>query len=604
MTNRTIQTGTNYRALEFLSNTIDEESRTVQVRFSSEYPVARFIDGMFGDEILDHDPQSVDLGRLTDGGPVLMDHDSRDQVGVVENATIDSDRVGRAVLRFGKSQRASEVFEDIKDGVRRSLSVGYMVKKYITEKAKDSVIFRAISWEPFEITLTAVPADPTAQVGRSDSQTYQTEVIEMSEETDTPETKTEVVDVKGERERVRRAELDRVANIRKAGEKFECADLAERAVDQEWSIEQMNAAVLEHVAEKAARSEPVTKIGMTDKEVQGYSLMRAIRAHLANDWSKAGFELETSIAIEDAVGRSPQGFYIPYEIQASRSMPQYNGQRVMTVGTDTAGGFLKGTDHLAGSFIDLLRANALLGRLNARFLPGLVGDVDIPRLDGGIAFNWVTEDADGSLDDGVLGQVALSPKTVTGQVPLSRRLIKQSTPAVEQLLLDDMAAGAALAIDLAGFEGSGAAGQPTGITNTAGVATSTVADVANGIPTHVELVEFETDVLAANALMGTLAYVTTAPVSGLMKTTKLDAGSAVFMNQNMEANGYPIMVSTQLSAQRIIFGNFEDVLIGMWGVLDVEPDKAAKAAAGGLVLRVFQDVDIGIRHSGSFCIDA
>jgi len=249
-----------------------------------------------------------------------------------------------------------------------------------------------------------------------------------------------------------------------------------------------------------------------------------------------------------------------------------------------------------------LRANALMGSLNARFLPGLTGDIDIPRLDAGATFGWVTEDADGALSDATLGTVAMAPKTVTGQVPISRRLLKQSSPSVEQMLMEDMARGAGLAIDLAAFSGTGASGQPTGVTVVAGTSTSTI--LAPGAPTWVELVEFETDVAAANGLRGTLAYVTTAPVNGNLKTTKKDAGSGIFLIEGGQANGYNVEVSTQLAANTIIFGNWEDVIIGLWGVLDVEPDKAAKAAAGGLVLRVFQDVDVGIRHAASFSKNA
>lgn len=595
------KTGPQFRGLEFLQGSIDKDARTVKVKFSSEYPVQRYINGVIGDEILDHSPQSVDLGRLNDGGPVLMDHNSADPVGVVENASIDSDRVGRALLRFGNSQRATEVFNDIVDGVRRTISVGYHVKKYLAEKSGKSMIFRAVDWTPFEITLTAVPADPTAQIGRGLDLNTTTEVImpdEKKPETATDE-KSGFVDMQGEIEKAKRAETTRQKNIRAAGMRYDCEDLIERAIAEDWTADQMNKSVLEKIGERVSKVEPVSKIGLSRGEVNKYSLLRAINAAYTNDWSKAGFEREASQAIEDEIGRPAQGFYIPYEIQTSRS---YKGERVMTVGTAADGGYLKGTDHLAGSFIDLLRANALMGGLNARFLPGLVGDVDIPRLDGGVAFNWVTEDADATPDDATLGTVAMAPKTIVGEVPISRRLLKQSTPSVEQMLLDDMAMGAALAIDLAAFQGSGASGQPTGITQTAGVATSTIA--TPGAPTFVELVEFETDVLTANALGGTLAYCTTAPVQGSMKTTTLDSGSGLFLMMNGEANGYPVRISTQLTANSIIFGNFEDVIIGLWGVLDVEPDKAEKAASGGLVLRVFQDCDVGIRHAGSFSINA
>jgi len=570
---------------------VDVKNRTVKVRFSSEYPVDR-MHPAFGyhrvKEILDHSPGAADLGRLNDGGPVLIDHDQRQHVGVVEHASIDSDRVGRAVLRFGKSKRAKEAFNDVVDGIRRTLSFGYRVKEFVIDKANKTVT--ATKWEPFEITLQAVPADPTAQVGRGSDLQFETEVKIMSEDQNKThdDQQRAIDDAVGAATRL---ELDRMDNIRSIGEKYECDDLAKRAIGEKTSVEDFTKIVLDEIAKRQAQTGPVTQLGLSEKEVKGYSLMRALNAAYSNDWSKAGLEAECSRTIEDEIDRQARGFFIPWEIQT----------RVMTVGTATAGGHLKGTDHLAGSFIDVLRSRTLMGQLGANFLTGLVGDVEIPRLDTGVTWYYLGEDVDGTLSDAVLGQVTLAPTTVSGQVPISRRLLKQSSPSVEQMLLNDLARGAAQVVDLAAFEGSGAANQPTGVMNQSGIGTVSIASFATtGNLTHAEAVEFETDVATANADLGTLAYVTTAAIRGAGKTTAIDAGSGIMLIQDNEMNGYPVYVKTNLAAKTTLFGNFEDVIIGMWGVLDVEPDKAAKAAAGGLVIRAFQDFDVAIRHAGSF----
>ena len=154
-----------FRELTIDKRAVDEESRTVELAFSSEEPYER----SFGVEILDHDQQSADFSRLHSGAPLLVNHDPNDQIGVVESARIDDDRVGRAVVWFGKSQRAQEIFGDVQDGVRRLVSVGYYVKQ--VEKAErdgdELATYRVSSWQPLEISLVAVPADPTVGVGRS-----------------------------------------------------------------------------------------------------------------------------------------------------------------------------------------------------------------------------------------------------------------------------------------------------------------------------------------------------------------------------------------------------------------------------------------------------
>ncbi len=112
---------------------LDTEARTVELAFSSEEPCERW----WGVEVLDHSTSSIRLGRLMQGGAVLMDHDTRDQVGVVESVRIDADRVARAVVRFGRSVRASEVFQDVIDGIRRNVSVGYMVHNAVLVEKRD-----------------------------------------------------------------------------------------------------------------------------------------------------------------------------------------------------------------------------------------------------------------------------------------------------------------------------------------------------------------------------------------------------------------------------------------------------------------------------------
>lgn len=144
---------------------VNEEARTIELSFSSEEPYDRW----WGREILAHEKKSVRLGRLKRGGPLLCDHDARDHVGVIESVRIDDDLVGRAVVRFGKSARAEEVWQDVKDGIRQNVSVGYVIHKaQLVETGDESAeTFRVTDWEPYEVSLVSVPADATVGVGRA-----------------------------------------------------------------------------------------------------------------------------------------------------------------------------------------------------------------------------------------------------------------------------------------------------------------------------------------------------------------------------------------------------------------------------------------------------
>ena len=155
-----------HRSFPIEADSISEESRTVNLAFSSEAEYLR----SNGNEILDHSPESVVLDRMKDGAPVLVDHDPADHVGVVEKVSIDSDRIGRAQVRFGRSARASEIFQDIVDGIRRLVSVGYKVLETKSERDQmgdDPGAYRVVKWQPFEVSLVSIPADHSVGIGRN-----------------------------------------------------------------------------------------------------------------------------------------------------------------------------------------------------------------------------------------------------------------------------------------------------------------------------------------------------------------------------------------------------------------------------------------------------
>ena len=183
-TNKTIKVGALHRGFSIQRDAISEDDRTVDIAFSSEEPVERW----FGNEILDHSKDSVDLGRLQSGGAVLVDHNTSDHVGVVEAVSIDADRRGRATVRFGKSGRADEIWQDVVDGIRHNVSVGYRINKMKLDSEEEGMeTYRATSWTPYELSFVSVPADSSVGVGRSDEAEERSITIENQYE-DTVET--------------------------------------------------------------------------------------------------------------------------------------------------------------------------------------------------------------------------------------------------------------------------------------------------------------------------------------------------------------------------------------------------------------------------------
>ena len=602
---RHLQKGRAERSLLVDRQAIDEAARTATLAFASETPYERH----WGIEILDVTATSMRQGRLRSGANLLMDHDWKDVVGVVESVEIGADRVARAVVRFGKSARAEEVWQDVRDGIRRNVSVGYMVHKAQLVETKDGLeTYRVTDWEPFEISLVSVPADATVGVGRSaddagdapaavesapaaaaasESEAQNTTISEEKAMTE----KVEVIE-----QRNHAAEITKIAASIPGG-----AELAMSAIQRGLTVEQFQREVIEKLASKPV---PTADIGMDKKEVKRYSLMRAINA-LANPTDAgaqraAAFEREVSDAVAQKLGKQARGFLVPFEVQ----------QRDLVVGTPTAGGNLVATDLLAGSFIDVLRNAMVLPELGAQTLTGLVGNVAIPKQTGAATAYWVAESNAPTESQQTIGQVTMSPRTVGAWTEISRKLLLQSSIDVESMVQTDLAAVLGLAIQQAAISGTGTGNQPAGLLT---LITPSVAGGPDGAaPTWAHIVELESDVAVANALVENMAYLTNAKVRGKLKTTSKVSGQNGFVWESGDTpvNGYRAAVTnavpsnltkgagTNLSA--IIFGNFRDLVIGMWGGLDLMVDPYTGSAAGTVRVVALQDVDVAVRYTESF----
>lgn len=145
----------------------DKESPTLyEISVSSETEVARW----FGIEILDHSSGAVDMSRMNNGAAVLVDHFS-DQVGVVEKSRLDEKaRKLRASVRFSKSDRGQEIEQDVADGIRRNVSVGYRVVSMKQVEVRDGgvPVYKVTRWIPLEVSIVGVPADSSVGVNRSE----------------------------------------------------------------------------------------------------------------------------------------------------------------------------------------------------------------------------------------------------------------------------------------------------------------------------------------------------------------------------------------------------------------------------------------------------
>jgi HK97 family phage major capsid protein/HK97 family phage prohead protease len=566
------------------------EDRTFEFPFSSEYPVVRY----FGNEVLSHDGSSADLGRLNDGAPLLFNHDPDKVVGVVERAWIDGDKKrGYVKVRFSRNSFAKEVMADVKDGVLRGVSFGYAINKM--EERGES--FVATDWAPYEVSVVSIPADPSVGIGRSLATDSAATAASPKPEPKVLQMENTTPDVEVIRSKAAEAERSRIAAITALGEKHGLQELASELVDGGRSVDEARAAVLEKIDTRAAKvehriaDEKANDLGLTEKETREFSFIRAFNA-LANPsdkkaWEAAAFEREVSEAAAKKYGKPANGIMVPNEVL----------RRDLTVGTPTAGGNLVATELLAGSFIDLLRNRMALMQAGITMLSGLQGNISIPRQTAAATAYWVGEGSAPTESQQSIDQVNMSPKTVGAFVDYSRRLLLQSSVDVEAMIRRDLASVIALELDRAGIYGTGSANQPLGLTGTSGIGTQTISTFG----TFAEYIGMETDVATANADAGSLRYIINAAARGALKSTALIGTEARFVYENDEINGYPVIVSNQLTTNDALFGDFSQFVMGMWSGLDLTVDPYAGATSGNVRIIALQDVDFAVKQPGAFC---
>jgi HK97 family phage major capsid protein/HK97 family phage prohead protease len=592
------------------------EDRTVELAFSSDVELVRWA-GMA--EVLSHAPDAVDLTRLNNGAPLLFNHDMDEVIGVVENARIDADGKGRAVVRFSRSDDGEEVWQDVQDGILRSVSVGYKVNEIVLTGEHDGIeVYTATKWEPYEISIVTVPADITVGLGRSmveegDEETpaevlepialeAETLLKQICEPTQSPIQTTIMSETKSDGIAAEKSRADIILN---AGEKYNEVALASEFVRSGKSADEFKTALLEKVqARQSSVQTSAAKIGLSDKESRDFSMVKLFRSLSEPQNSKAreeaAFELEACAAAADRSGRSLKGTLIPFDVLSVRNTNTISDV-IATSGYTGTGKNLVATNLLSGSFVDALRNKTVLMQ-KATVLAGLVGNVDIPKQTTKTSATWIGEDSSAVQSDIDFGLISLRPKTLAARSEITRRLLNQSSIGVEALVRDDLAKSLALALDYAGFYGDGSSNAPIGINSTSGIG---FKGFVGTNPTFAELVDMETAVALENADVQSMAYIAGAGFRGYAKGTKkfasTGADATIWEAGNM-VNGYEAVTTNQVAAGDVFFGDFSSLICAIFSGVEVIVDPYTNSASGRIRLVSMLDADFGVRRAKSFVV--
>jgi HK97 family phage major capsid protein len=298
---------------------------------------------------------------------------------------------------------------------------------------------------------------------------------------------------------------------------------------------------------------------------------------------------------------SPDSYGIPMALLNARFSPSRQ-KRAMTAGVDTAGGFSVETS--VDGYVEALRERNILLSNGAEMMSGLTGNIQMPRENA--VFNPVWE---GEVDEDAESQpsytdVTFSPKRLGGHIDLSNQLLVQNSSSIEARVMSQILKGHAIALDKAGFNGTGTL-QPTGIINDSDV--TVIAVGANGgAITDAILLSLEEAVDLANGDLSPAMYAVTPKLRRALKSIKVDDGSGLFLWDRLTntVNSYGAMSTNNLPANltkgsgtalnAMVFGDFSGCSFGQWGGLEILRDPYTQARKGTtrLVLNALNDFHV------------
>lgn len=617
-----IKTSPLFRSMQFDRASAKLDDRTVELAFSSEAPVARY----FGIEVLDHSVTSCDLSRLNNGGALLDNHNDDEQIGVIVpgSARIDPDRIGRALVKFSRSKEGEEKFQDVQDGIITNCSVGYQIKQMVEttttdDSGNEETICRVMSWLPLEISLVAIPADTSVGVGRAAGADEIETVFERSIKpapevvTTQPEqiTRIEIMTDTARAEGAQ-AEQKRTADLLALSDsyaKYGARDMVGEFVRSNKSVQEFQNAIMDKMATRHSDAQDLA-IGLSDKETQSYSLVRAINASINKDWKNAGLERAASEAVAKRTGMSAEGFFVPVEAFSKMG-------RGFDAGTAGNAGNLVQTTLMGSEFVDVLRNQLVLNKMGVRVLGGLTSNIAIPRKSVASTISNVTEAAQYTATNPNTTQITLSPKRVGASVPYTKQALIQSSLDVEAMLRDDLAAGIAVMIDNLGLNGSGTAPAPRGLINQSGIG-AVVGGTSGAQVAWSHLVGLESACANVNAEPDALAgYILNTKTRGWMKQTQKATYLPYLWDINQPGqpvNGYRSAVTNNMvsngtkgtasgiTSSLAFSSDWSNFILALFGGLDIVVDPYSLADSGQIKLTANQFIDVALRNPACFAV--
>ncbi|EEW5220451.1 major capsid protein [Escherichia coli] len=600
------------------------------------------------DEILVHTPEAVDLSRLNNNAPLLFNHNFDNHLGVVCDARIDADNVGRALVKFSKhGTLANDIRNKVIEGTMEKISVGYDIKEYHIDYAKGQLI--VTKWAPFEISFVTVPADDTVGLNRSlntitvnleakrDMTKEQIEEIKEEqepaqvEETPVEENKEPKVEETQERQVEENKEDENLEDGKDAEHPESVDDDSSTVRETEEVKEEREAAPVEEekteeVAERSEEDELEIREIARELNIDDEELKRALankemtpeafRTKALNNITNAQrnneqikdskmektFDLNNvirSLVDGAALGANEAEFSA---MAAGAAMQRGRAARGGSVFVPTAAmraaadGNTKTTLEavtdeklLNDSYVAMLLPESVLGRLGVKVLSGLTSPTAIPKMTASSVESFGFVDENGAAPEGKaeFANVKMAPKTFAGGNPISRQSLK-TVPGIATLITDHINQAVRIKLEQLILSDKDNARGPAGVIKQLVDASRVENKAAFSYKDFLKEIAKLTDAgVPAQAIKFAMSGATAAELESTLK----DNGVSGYIIENGKLAGYEVVTSGVIPVDHIVLGDFSAITIGEWGGLELDLDDSTYRAQGAIVPRIWVDLD-------------
>ncbi|MBC4257805.1 phage major capsid protein [Klebsiella pneumoniae] len=574
-----------------IEKSINESDRTVELSFASEEPVIRKIEGEFYNEILLCSPENVDLNRLNDGAPVLVEHDAMRQVGIVENARVDMDKVCRATVRFSALGTAQTIFGMIQEGIRPKVSVGYNIRDYYLD-GNDLIITR---WEPYEISSVSTPADNSVGVGRSlnsNSELNLEEKNQMEEQNMEVNQLEEIIESTEEVQEV----------IETIDEKVSAEEVLERSFEQHKDsiVTAVKKSLNKEVEDKRVRELQSIALVLdvnVDEAINSGISVEEFKRSLNKDNKSIDKEIEImkktliQSAMEDA--SKLDGFergINGYTIDLNQMVRGVND----TTSTVTAAGVVK--TETTDDYIRTLLARSVLGTLPVTVYGGMAGrgNLAVPKSTGvAPAAKFYAEDEPVVLSVAGFEKVTLKPRHFAAGIPVTKAM-RLSNSNIDRYVTDEILRYCSNGLEQAVFAQIQAT---VPVIETADSGTLTEADVQGAI-SALGTANVNVDDCVAIVHPKTLAKLRLTPVLNNVAAVAMVAGHRYDMWLNDEVR---VIESTLVAEETVLIGDFRSVIFANWVEgQELDFDETTKRSEQTMIVWSHQWLDVAIAREEDF----